>query len=124
MSFYGPFADLYEDNFKNQDGSFGCSKKEIVKAIKELESIKDHEWDGGSSDRELVRDVMLFRRGWDLLDLEFGQYIEKNLLGKPMSRERIKQYWTKNLEGMDIKITPQMKKKWEKRLDQLEIFDN
>jgi hypothetical protein len=124
LSFYGPSAGLYEDNFKNEDGTEGCSREEILKAIQELEKIEDFEFFGGSGDRELVRDVMLFRRGWDLLNLEKGQYIEKNLLGKPLSRERIKQYWEKDIQGFGIKITKQMRKNWEKRLDELEIFDN
>lgn len=124
LSFYGPSAGLYEDNFKNEDGTKGCTKEEIIKAIQELNKIEDFEFFGGSGDREIVRDVMLFRRGWDLLNLEHGQYIEKNMLGKPMSRERIKQYWAKDVEGFGIKITKKIKAQWEKRLDELEIFDN
>ena len=122
LSFYGPSAGLYEENFKNEDGTFGCSKEEIIKAIQELNKIKDHEWFGGSADREIVRDVMLFRRGWNLLNLEYGQYIEKELLGKTLSRARIKQYWVEHYKGFDIKVTAQMKKDWEKRLDQLGIL--
>lgn len=124
LSFYGPSAGLYEKNFKNEDGTFGCSKEEIIRAIQELNKIEDFEFFGGSGDREIVRDVMLFRRGWDLLNLEHGQYIEKVMLGKTLSRDRIKQYWEKDMEAFDIKVTKQMRKNWEKRLDELEIFDN
>jgi len=123
LSFYGPSANLYQDNFVNENGTFGCSKAEIIKAIQELNKIKEHEWLGGSGDRELIRDVMLFRRGWDLLNLEHGQYIEKHLLGKQISRERIKNYWEKDLQGFGIKVTAKIRKNWEKRLDELEIFD-
>ena len=124
LSFYGPSAGLYEKNFKNQDGTLGCSKDEIIRAIQDLNKIEDFEFFGGSGDREIIRDIMLFRRGWDLLNLEHGQYIEANILGKSISRERIKQYWEKHYEGFDIKVTKQMRKNWEKRLDELEIFDN
>ena len=124
LSFYGPGAGLYESNFKNKSGAQGCSKEEIIQAIQELTKIKDHEFFGGSGDREIVRDVMLFRRGWNLLNLEHGQYIERHLLGQVLTRDRIKQYWVKDMDAFDIKVTPKMKKDWEKRLDELQIFDS
>lgn len=124
LSFYGPNAGLYEDNFVNADGSKGCTKEEIIQAISKLNKIQDFEFFGGSADRELIRDVMLLGRGWDLLNLEHGQYIEKNLLNQSVSRERIKQYWEKDIQGFGIKITKKMRNDWEKRLDALEIFDN
>jgi hypothetical protein len=121
MSFYGTGADLYEDMFKNSNGIDGCSKSEVIKAIDQIGLVKKHKWYGGTSDRELVRDVMLYNRGTDVLDLEHGQWIEKNLLGRKLTRERIKQYWEKHYEGFGIKITKKMRSDWEKRLDQLGI---
>jgi len=61
-NFYGTNG-IYADFFKNDDGSEGVSKKEIVKTVKAL--LKDETWEWGSGDtmdREKVRDMMLTAR--------------------------------------------------------------
>jgi hypothetical protein len=121
MAYYGPGADLYEDFFPNTDGTNGITVAEISNAYQTLTGIK-HKFCFGTPDRELVRDIILYHRGSELLDLEYGTFIETKILGLSKTRARVKESWIKEYQSMGITIDKEFLEHCENRLNELGIL--
>jgi hypothetical protein len=118
---------LYQDMFPNPEGLPGATEHEIsIAAAQFIGAAHQADEDDYGIDtiaREITRDIMLYNRGKDLIHLEHGQWIERHIEGKVLTRARIKEYWAVLYQEWESEITPEVIARWDNRLDDLGITD-
>ena len=84
----GIYSDFFDNNPLTID--------EIIEAVNEYVEIADVDDCGDSMDREIVRDILFYKRGCELKYLEYSFYIKTNYLKETLTEDFIEKVWKYN----------------------------
>jgi len=125
-NYYGKDSHYGKDFFPNNDGSYGVSISEMNLAIYTWYSacLKNETdtsilWEGSWA-REVLRDIMFYNRGKDLTKAEHGLYIAIDILKRSVNHKFVYDCIAyNNFEVWDLEITPSVKRKINKQVQQI-----